>query len=93
VSTAAEHTTKLNWFVYIIEASNKALYTGITTDIDRRFQEHLSGKKGAKFFNGRPPVKVVFQEPGHTRQTASRREYQIKKMTRQQKLTLISKHH
>ncbi|MDH3630571.1 MAG: GIY-YIG nuclease family protein [Gammaproteobacteria bacterium] len=77
------------WSLYIIEASDASLYTGITTDVDRRFEEHLNCQKGAKYFNGRSPVKVVYREDGHTRSSASRREAEIKKLSRQAKAALI----
>jgi putative endonuclease len=78
----------MNWFVYIIEASDRSLYTGITTDLDKRFAQHLSGK-GAKYFKGRTPVKMVYTEADHDRSSASLREAAIKKLTRQQKQALI----
>ncbi len=78
------------WWVYIIEASDNSLYTGITTDVDRRFDEHLSGKKGARYFNGRSPVRVVYQEQGHDRSSASQREAEIKGFSRREKENLIS---
>ncbi len=77
------------WSLYIIEASDASLYTGITTDVERRFEEHLNCQKGAKYFNGRSPVKVVYREDGHTRSSASRREAEIKKLSRQAKDALI----
>lgn len=77
------------WYVYIIQATDGSLYTGITTDIQRRFNEHLSGKQGAKYFQGRTPKKVVYVEYGHDRSSASRREAGIKKLRREQKLLLI----
>ena len=78
------------WSIYIIEASDASLYTGITTDVDRRFEEHLNCQKGAKYFYGRSPVKVVYREDGHTRSSASRREAEIKKLSRPEKEDLIS---
>lgn len=78
----------MSWYVYIIEASDNSFYTGITTDLERRFQQHLSGK-GAKYFKGKSPVKFVYSESGHDRSSASMREAMIKKLTRQQKLDLI----
>ncbi len=80
------------WHVYIILCSDASLYTGITTDIARRFAEHANltaGKKGAKYFRGRSPKKIVFTEGGHTRSTASRREAALKKLSREDKLTLV----
>ena len=85
----------MNWHVYIIRASDDSLYTGITTDVERRFQEHqqassgIKGGRGTKFFYGRQPVDIVYQETGHDRRSASRREAAIKKMSRQQKQRLV----
>jgi putative endonuclease len=79
-----------HWSLYIIEASDTSLYTGITTDVERRFAEHLQGPKGARFFNGRKPLKVVYREGGHDRASASRREAEIKKLSRSAKQQLIS---
>jgi len=81
----AEH-----WSLYIIKASDASFYTGITTDVERRFDEHSQGQKGAKYFNGRNPVKVVYREDGHSRSSASRREAEIKKLSRSEKESLIA---
>lgn len=78
------------WSLYIIEASDGSLYTGIATDVERRFEEHLNCHKGAKYFNGRNPVSVVYREDGHTRSSASKREAEIKKLSRQEKKFLIA---
>ena len=78
-----------NWSLYIIEASDASLYTGITTDVERRFEEHMNCQKGAKYFNGRTPVRIVYREDGHTRSSASRRETEIKKLSRQKKKNLV----
>lgn len=78
-----------SWHVYIIQASDGSLYTGITTDVQRRFNEHLSGNQGAKYFQGRKPEKIVYVEDGHDRSSASKREAEIKKLRREQKLQLI----
>jgi putative endonuclease len=74
--------------VYIIRCSDDSLYTGITTDVERRLQEHASGR-GAKYFRGRKPEAVVFVEQDHTRSSASIREAQIKQMSRVEKERLI----
>lgn len=79
-----------HWSLYIIEASDASLYTGITTDVERRFEEHRTRRKGAKFFHGRVPQRVVYREDGHTRSSASRREFEIKRMSRGQKESLIA---
>lgn len=80
------------WFVYLIESSDGRLYTGITTDVERRFREHqgLLGKnKGAKFFRGRRPLDVVYTESYGSRSEASRREAEIKKMSAAAKQALF----
>ena len=81
----------LSWKVYIIQAENGFLYTGITTNLERRFQEHLNRQKGARFFSLSRPKIVLFQENYPCRSSASKRECEIKKMSRKQKLNLISK--
>jgi len=78
------------WSLYIIKASDASFYTGITTDVERRFDEHCQGQKGAKYFNGRNPVEVVYREDGHSRSSASRREAEIKKLSRSEKESLIA---
>jgi putative endonuclease len=77
------------WFVYIIENEKGHLYTGITTDPERRFLEHSGSKKGAKFFHTAPPVAMVFKKKFKNRSLASKFEYLVKKLTRTQKLDLI----
>jgi len=79
-----------NWQVYIILCSDSSLYTGITTDMERRFRQHKEGR-GAKFFRGRQPLRVVYLESGHCRSSASRRESQIKAMNRLDKALLVSR--
>lgn len=78
------------WQVYIIRSSDNQLYTGITTDIERRWREHTRGKAGARYFRGRQPVQLCFLEQGHNRSSAGQREAAIKKLTRAQKNTLIA---
>lgn len=80
----------MNWFVYIVRSDDGSLYTGVTTDVERRFSEHASGSRGARYFNGRAPVEVVYTESGHTRSSACSREAQIKKLSRQQKMALVA---
>ncbi len=77
------------WFVYIVEADDGSYYTGISTDVKRRFDEHSGKPGGAKYFNGRRPDAVVNEEAGFNRSSASKREAEIKKLNRQQKLALI----
>jgi putative endonuclease len=79
----------MNWQVYIILCTDNSLYTGITTDIERRFRQHADAQ-GAKYFRGRRPGEVVYLEGGHTRSTASKREVAIKRLLRVEKLRLIA---
>lgn len=79
----------MSWKVYIIQTKSGKLYTGITTNLERRFKEHCLSKKGASFFNFSQPENILYQENHANRSEASKREYQIKKMTRQEKLNLI----
>ncbi len=85
-----EQTREKQWCVYIIECSDGAYYTGITTDPQRRFAEHAGNGKGAKYFYGRRPVRIVFIENREDRSSASRREAQIKAMSRAQKEDLVA---
>lgn len=78
-----------DWFVYIIEAENGHLYTGITTDLARRLSEHQTNQGGARFFHTSAAKQMVYQEPHPDRSSASKRESAIKKMTRKAKIALI----
>jgi len=79
-----------DWTVYIIRCNDDTLYTGVTTELERRFQEHLSHPRGAKYFNGRKPLEVVYSENDHTHSSACQREAAIKKLSRDEKLSLIA---
>lgn len=76
------------YFVYIILCKDKTLYTGITTDVERRLNEHKN-KKGGHYTSSKGVVGVVYEEKHKNRSTASKRESQIKKLSRKQKLNLI----
>jgi putative endonuclease len=79
----------VNWSVYIILCTDSSLYTGITTDIGRRFDQHKE-RKGAKYFRGRQPERLVYVENGHNRSTASKREFAIKNLNPVEKWQLIT---
>ena len=78
----------MGYFVYILECSDKTLYTGYTDHLDKRVKKHNSGK-GAKYTRGRGPVKLVYFEWKPTKSLALRREREIKKLRREEKLKLI----
>jgi putative endonuclease len=78
------------YYVYMVECADKTLYTGITTDLERRVIEHNSSDKGAKYTRARRPVTLVYSERYEDRSRASKREYEIKHtMNRREKLSLI----
>lgn len=85
-----------SWFVYIIKTDKNNLYTGISTNVERRFNEHLDAfnrkpkAKGAKFFYSQKPLEVIYQKSFASRSEASKKEAAIKKLSRQQKLKLIA---
>ncbi len=79
----------MRWSVYMILCSDSSLYTGITTDVSRRFRQHAD-KKGAKYFRRCRPLQLVFVEEGHNRGSATQREAAIKKMKPEEKRQLIA---
>lgn len=79
----------MSWSVYIILCTDDSLYTGITNNIQARLLQHAN-QRGAKYFRGRKPRRIVYLETGHTRSSASQREAQIKSMRRVQKDRLIA---
>lgn len=76
------------YYVYILRCADKSLYTGITTDIARRLAEHRAGR-GARYTRSRGAARVVYSERKLNRSTASRREAEIKSLSRAAKLALI----
>ena len=81
----------MTWSVYILRCADNSLYTGITTDLERRLQEHnQDNQKAARYTRARRPVELVYQEQCSDRSQASKREHQLKKMSRQQKLQLVT---
>ncbi len=77
------------YFVYILQCVDGSLYTGITTDLDRRIKEHNDSKLGAKYTKVRRPVKLVYSKEFIDRSQASKEESRIKKLSRQQKIDLL----
>ena len=76
------------WYVYILECGDGTLYTGITDDVQRRLAAHQADK-GAKYTRGRGPLKLRYQEVCESYSHALRREVQIKRLNRQEKLKLL----
>ena len=77
------------WYVYMITNQKGHLYTGITTDLKRRLNEHLNSPSGAKFFHFGQAQKIVFSKKCNNRSEASKLEARIKKMSRKKKLDLV----
>ncbi len=77
-----------NWFVYMVECSDKTLYTGITNDVVARIAKHNSGK-GAKYTRSRSPVKLKAFWKYETKSIAAQAEYAFKQLSKTQKLALI----
>jgi putative endonuclease len=77
------------YYLYILQCSDKSLYTGITVDLKRRVGEHNSSALGAKYTRARRPVKIVYSKKFLNRSTASREESRIKSLSRAEKIELI----
>lgn len=80
------------WYLYILRCGDGTLYTGITTDVDKRLEQHRCGK-GAKYTRGRGPLELVYREVCGNHSDALKREVDVKKLPRQEKLLLIEKKH
>ena len=76
-----------SWFVYNQLCSDSTLYTGITNNINKRVEDHKKGI-GAKYTKGRSPLSLIWQEKHPNKSSASKREYEIKSLTKKQKLIL-----
>lgn len=83
-------TTNKVWYVYLLRCNDSSLYAGITTDIERRLHEHNHTKLGAKYTRAKRPVSLVYQENAINKSDASKREHQLKKLSKQQKEQLVS---
>ena len=76
------------WYLYILRCGDDTLYTGITTDVQRRLADHRAGK-GAKYTRGRAPLELVYEESCGTHSDALRREYAVKALPRAEKEKLF----
>lgn len=80
----------MSWFVYMLRCGDGTLYTGATDDVPRRLAAHRAGK-GAKYTRGRGPLELVYTEEVPDKSAALKREYQIKRLPKQEKEGLIAK--
>ena len=79
------------WSVYIIRCGDGSLYTGIATDVERRFGEHVSqGPKAAKYLRGRLPLEIVYRKEIGSRSEASKEEMRIKRLGVKRKVGLVN---
>ena len=78
------------WYLYILRCKDGSLYTGITTDVEKRMEAHQAGK-GAKYTRGRGPLELVYREACGDHSDALKRELEIKRLPREEKLKLIQK--
>ncbi len=84
------HPRSETWSVYIIRCADSTLYTGISTNVARRFEEHTSGSpKSAKYLRGRAPLELIYTKEIGTQSEATIEEHRIKALTKAQKLNLI----
>ncbi len=77
-----------NWYLYILRCKDNTLYTGITTDVEKRLEAHRNGK-GAKYTRGRTPLELVYREACESHSHALKRELAVKALTRGEKEILI----
>lgn len=82
-----------DWYVYIVRCSDNTLYAGVTKDVERRVIEHNTNNKlGARYTQSRRPVTIVYEEGAESRSAASKRELEIKRLTKKRKESLIAKY-
>ena len=79
----------MKWIVYIVKCSDKSFYTGITNNLKKRLETHISGN-GSKYLRGRLPIKLIYKESLANRSQASKREIEIKKLNKKEKQLIIN---
>lgn len=82
--------TAKTWYVYFLRCSDNSLYAGITTDIHRRLHEHNYTKLGAKYTRAKRPVTLAYIEDSPNKSIASKREYHLRKLTKNKKEQLVT---
>ncbi len=80
----------MKYYLYILQTTDNTLYCGIARDVQKRFQEHLSGK-GAKYTRSHKPLRIVYTKEFENKSEALKEEIRIKKLSKKEKLRLISK--
>ncbi|MDP7592254.1 MAG: GIY-YIG nuclease family protein [Litorilituus sp.] len=83
-------TTNNIWYVYFLRCNDNSLYAGITNNLVRRLHQHNHTKLGAKYTRAKRPVTLVYAETAENKSMASKKEYQLRKLTKEKKEQLIS---
>lgn len=83
-------TIQKTWYVYFLRCNDNSLYAGITTNIERRLHQHNHTKLGAKYTRAKRPVTLAFIETAPDKSTASKREYQLRNLTKLKKEQLVN---
>ena len=86
---SVDQDTPQRWYLYVVKCSDDTLYTGVTTDLDRRIKEHNASPRGAKYTRTRRPVELVYSYSYLSRSQAQRAEYKFKRLSKRQKLDVI----
>ena len=81
------------YYTYILKCSDSTLYTGFTNDLEKRVKAHNEGNRGAKYTKGRRPVELVYFEKFEDESSAKKREWEIKKLNKTQKILLLKSFH
>jgi putative endonuclease len=84
-----EISDKNMYYTYILKCADETFYTGCTHDLERRIKEHNTSKRGAHYTKIRRPVEIFFKEEFLTLKEARKREGEIKKMSRKEKMSLV----
>lgn len=82
---ARERMTQASWYLYMLRCDDGSVYTGITTDVERRFEEHRSGRRGARYLRARRPTELLYATVVGDRSAASVAEYAVKSLEKSQK--------
>lgn len=88
--TDSDRNKAAQWAVYLIRTASNQLYCGVTTDVERRLNEHSGSKKGAKYLKGKGPLNLAWTEQVGDKKTAMRLEYRIKRLSKAKKELIIN---
>lgn len=90
LSPTNDDSTLTPYYLYILQCYDGSYYTGITSELERRIEEHNNSPKGAKYTRSRRPVELIYYEKYNDKSSALKREYEIKNLSRKEKSTLIA---